>query len=236
MNIYKWTEPDSWSAIHVSFFDLSHLLFSWYNNVKAVLSWQTVYLQSTHSFSVIVKAFPSNRVYQTNNNANRWVIKFYDTSGQFVSSSDVFELNSAGTGQVTVNNILPGTYYAVFKWQSHLASYLSGIQIVANTENVFDFTTGSNLYGAQNLDAQTDNGIKYQTAGDLKPTSWNYDNTVNGNDISIILPMFPSAWINVLEPRNLNGDSEINSSDIGIIWTNFLQEDAFAEWWLFTWQ
>jgi hypothetical protein len=184
---------------------------------------------------VIVKAFPSNRVYQANNNANRWVIKFYDTNKQFVASSTLFELNGAGTGEWLVN-VLPGTYYVFFKWQSHLASYLSGV-IVTNTLSwsFFDFTTGTNLYGAQNLDAQTNNGMKYQTAWDLKPTVWDYDNIVNGNDISIILPLFPSAWINVLEPVNLNGDSEINSSDIGIIWTNFLQEDAFKEWILFTW-
>jgi hypothetical protein len=185
---------------------------------------------------VIVKAFPSNRVHQDTNNANRWVIKFYDTNKEFVASSDIFELNSAGTGQWFVN-VPSGTYYVFFKWQSHLASYLSGVIITTPLSwSFFDFTTWSNLYGAQNLDAQTDNGMKYQTAGDLKPTVWDYDNIVNGNDISIILPLFPSAWINVLEPVNLNGDTEINSSDIGIIWTNFLQEDAFKEWILFTWQ
>ena len=155
----------------------------------------------------------------------------------FVATSLPFNLDTMGTWSVAVNNLPPGTYYAIFKWQSHLASYLSGVTITLSWNILLDFTTWTNLYGAQNLDAQTDNGIKYQTAGDLKPTSGDYDYTINGNDISIILPSFPQSWVSVLDPRNLNGDSEINSSDIGIIGTNFLQEDPFlVNGGLFIWQ
>ena len=78
--------------------------------------------------------------------------------------------------------------------------------------------------------------MKYQSAWDLKPIVGDYDHIINGNDISIIITTFPQAWVDALEPRNLNGDTEINSSDIGIIWTNFLKEDPFIWWVLFTWQ
>ncbi len=233
MNIYKWTEQNSWSATHLSFFDLPQLIFSWYNDIKAVLSWTTVYLQSTHTFTFEVKAFPSNRVYQATNNANVWVLKFYDTDRNFVASSSGFTLNDMGTWSVVINDLPPGTYYAVFKWQSHLASYLSGVQVNVGTGNVFDFTTGSNLYGAQKLNSQTDDGNRYQIAWDLKPVAGDYDHVVNGNDVSIIVTTFPQGWVDALEPRNLNGDTEINSSDIGIIGTNFLQQDEFSVWWLF---
>lgn len=47
MNIYKWTDAMSWSAAHVSYFDLSHLIFSW-SNVKATLSGNTIYLQKIY--------------------------------------------------------------------------------------------------------------------------------------------------------------------------------------------
>ena len=184
---------------------------------------------------VTVKAFPSNRVYQATNNANRWVIKFYTTNKQFVSSSNMFDLNSAGTGEWLVN-IPAGTYYVFFKWQSHLASYLSGVVINGMWWYFFDFTTWTNLYSVQNLNDSVNDWMKYQSAWDLKPIVGDYDHIINGNDISIIITTFPQAWVDALEPRNLNGDTEINSSDIGIVWTNFLKEDPFIWWVLFTWQ
>ena len=67
MHIYKGTETNSGTASHVTFFDLNNLNFSGFN-VQALLSGQTIYLQKL--LNIVVKAFPSNRVYQTTNNAN----------------------------------------------------------------------------------------------------------------------------------------------------------------------
>ncbi len=185
-------------------------------------------------FSFIVKAYPSNRVYQSTNNANKWVIKIYNTNKQFVASSTEFELDSDGYGTWEIT-LTPWTYYAVFKWQSHLASYLSWITFTGSWD-ILDFTTGSNLYGAQTLDPLTDNGWRYQTAWDLKNIDGEYDFVINGNDISIILfGTFPQ-WAGVLDPRNLNGDTMINASDISIIGANCLKQDAFATiGGIFTW-
>ena len=47
MNIYKWAETTSWSSIYVSFFDLPNFVLSW-TNVKAILSWHTLYLQKIY--------------------------------------------------------------------------------------------------------------------------------------------------------------------------------------------
>lgn len=180
-------------------------------------------------FTVNVKAFPSNRVYQATNNANTWILKIYDSSKTLISTSPLFTLNSDGTGEASINAPAWGNYYVVFKWQSHLASYLSWVTIWGTGNDFFDFTTGVNLYGAQNLDSQTDNGKKYQTAWDLKNTNGEYDFVINGNDISIILyGTFPDLWVSILEPRNLNGDTAVNASDLSIIWANCLQQDAFA--------
>jgi hypothetical protein len=65
-------------------------------------------------FTIIIKAFPSNRVYQETNNANVGVLNFYDTNRVLVGTSSLVTLNSAGTGEVHLN-IPVGTYYAVFK-------------------------------------------------------------------------------------------------------------------------
>jgi hypothetical protein len=100
--------------------------------------------------------------------------------------------------------------------------------ILADGTDVFDFTTGTHLYDTQENSAG-DNGWRYQTAGDLKNTSDQYDYVINGNDISIMLyGSFPEYSVDELNPRNLNGDSAINASDISIIGNNVLRQDAFA--------
>lgn len=156
---------------------------------------------------------------------------------QFVVSSLPFSLwdDGYGTGEISIT---PGqNYYIVFKGQSHLASYISGQIITALGNDLFDFTTGNNLYDTQENSAG-DNGRRYQTAGDLKNTSDQYDHVINGNDISIMLyGTFPEYGVDAINPRNLNGDSAINASDISIIGNNVLKQDAFAaDWWLFIWQ
>ena len=47
MNIYKWTESASWTATYISFFDLPNFILSG-TNVKAVLSWHTLFLQKIY--------------------------------------------------------------------------------------------------------------------------------------------------------------------------------------------
>ncbi|EKD24982.1 MAG: hypothetical protein ACD_80C00142G0024 [uncultured bacterium (gcode 4)] len=180
------------------------------------------------TFPVYVKAFPSNRVYQETNNENIWILKIYDISKALIFTSQPFTLNSAGTGETLIYSP-PGAYYVAFKWQSHLASYLEGKIIWGTGIDFFDFTIGANLYGAQNINSQEDDGNKYQTAWDLKNTNGAYDFVINGNDISIVLNgTFPLYWASVLEPRNLNGDDAVNASDLSVIGGNALKKDSFA--------
>lgn len=177
---------------------------------------------------IIVKAFPSNRIYQASNNANIATIKIYDMEKNPITSSNPFTLSSGGTGQAYIN-ITNGTYYVVLKWQSHLASYLSWVDIWWLGWEILDFTTGTNLYGTQQLTSLQDDGNRYQTAGDLKNTLGDYDYIINGNDISIITKDGINEWeiIDVLDPRNLNGDSSFDVSDISVIGTNFDRHDPF---------
>ena len=187
------------------------------------------------TFPVTIKAFPSNRVYQDTNNENIWTLKIYDFSKTLLFTSQPFTLNSAGTGE-TLIYAPPGSYYVVFKWQSHLASYLDWENIWGTGIDFFDFTTWTNLHGTQNLNSTQDDGKQYQTAWDLKNTNGAYDFVINGNDISIILyGTFPQLWVNALDPRNLNGDTAVNASDLSVIWTNCLKQDAFAGGGLFIW-
>ena len=83
-------------------------------------------------------------------------------------------------------NVPAGNYYIVFKGQSHLASYLSGIALSGTGGEFLDFTTGTNLYGTQQLNESQDDGKRYQSAGDLQNIVGVYDHMVNGNDIAII--------------------------------------------------
>lgn len=178
------------------------------------------------SSPITVKAFPSNRVYQTTNNANSWILKIYDSNRTLVATSNAFELNSNGTGQALIN-VAAWTYYAVFKWQSHLASYLSGIMISGVWGEILDFTTGS-VYNTQNLNSAQDDWNQYQSAWDLKNILGIYDHTINGNDIAILTANgFQESGIGVLDPKNLNGDWAINVSDISVIGVNFEKTDPF---------
>ncbi len=179
------------------------------------------------TFPVDVKAFPSNRVYQATNNANTWILKVYDSSKTLIATSPLFTLNSAGTGEALIS-APAGTYYMVFKWQSHLASYLSGVILGGTWGEFLDFTTGTDLYNTQQLNDAEDDGYRYQTAGDLKNVLGDYDFTINGNDIAILTANGFQEWgINVLDPRNLNGDTAVNASDISVIGVNFAKTDPF---------
>ena len=187
------------------------------------------------TYPVIVKAFPSNRVYQATNNTNTWILKIYSSNKVLVSSSQPFTLNSAGTGEAFINAPL-GNYYVVFKWQSHLASYLSWKTIFATWWDFLDFTTGSSLYSSQQLNDNENDGNRYQTAWDLKNTQWVYDFQINGNDIAILTINGFQEWgIDALDPRNLNGDIAVNASDISVIWVNFAKTDPYFEHTTFTW-
>jgi len=196
----------------------------------------------SNAFTVNVKAFPSNRVYQSTNNANTGILKLYDNNKILISTSLPFTLNSVWTGEAFIS-APAGVYYVIFRGQSHLASYLSWVIIWWTGSDYFDFTTGSNLYNAQQLDDATDDGKRYQTAGDLINSLWIFDHLINGNDLTVVLwspGHFPEV-ADVWNPRNLNGDNEINTSDIGIIGTNFLKQDPFYNdpynpgWILFIW-
>lgn len=183
---------------------------------------------------VHVKAFPSNRIYQDTNKSNIWIIKIYDSNKHLISTSPLFTLNSAGTGEALIS-APAGTYYIVFKGQSHLASYLSGVMLGGAWGEFLDFTTGINLFSTQQLNESQDDGNRYQSAGDLKNVLGDYDFMVNGNDIAIITAAgLQEWWIPVLDPRNLNGDGSINASDISVIGVNFEKTDMFFDG-LFTW-
>ena len=163
------------------------------------------------------------------------MIKLYNASKQLVATSPLFTLNGAGTGEALIT-APADTYYIVFKWQSQLASYLSGVTISGLWGEFLDFTTGSNLHWTQQLNSAQDDGYRYQSAGDLKNTLGVYDYMVNGNDIAILTANGLAEWgIDVLDPRNLNADWAVNASDISVIGVNFEQTDMFYHNTFFTW-
>lgn len=178
---------------------------------------------SATASSYQLKVFPWNR--RKADLASKWEIRFISQDMLLVYSTGV-TTNSSWIAEFSA--LIPdGVYYVVYKWQSHLASYLSGVIIEAgSTINMFDFTTWSNLLWVQNFTNSEDNGFRYQIAWDLKSVDWKYDFTVNGNDIAIIKPWYGQD-VDDFDPRDLNWDNKINVSDYAIIWANFEQQDVF---------
>ena len=170
-----------------------------------------------------LKVFPWDRTKPTL--ANRWEIRFYDKNKQLVYFSWDIETDSWWIAEFSA--LIPdGVYDVIYKWQSHLASYLSGVQVSAWTTYLFDFTTWLNLVWAK--DKYNNDGFKYQIAWDLKNASWAYDFTINWMDVSVITYYwYVNNGVDPLDPRNLNWDDAINGSDLSIIWINFMQQDVF---------
>lgn len=178
-----------------------------------------------------VKVYPGSRSKPTL--ANKWEIRFYQWSGLIYSDDNII---SDASWNAEFSALIPdGIYTVVYKWQSHLASYLYDMPVIAWTTYMFDFTTWSNLLWVQNFTNTTDNGSKYQIAWDLKNIEWKYDFTVNGNDIAIITVSWFVAEVPELDPRDLNWDKVVNVSDLAIIWANFEQQDIFFEGHLYNW-
>jgi len=181
----------------------------------------------------IIKLYPWSRPGW--NYSNKWELRFYDINRQFVKSGFV-ENDGLGSGAF-LQSVPSWEYYIVYKWQSHLASYLSGVSIVEWEPMILDFTTGTNLYNIQNKSLATDDWNRYQIAWDMKNIAWAYDFTINGNDISSIVYWsgLVEWWIDVLDPKNLNWDTAINGADISVVGINFQKIDPFASTSLFVW-
>jgi len=165
-----------------------------------------------------IKVYPGSRT--KGDFSNKWELRFYDTHKQLIFSGSI-QTNILGMGNLQ-QNIAPGTYYVVYKGQSHLASYLSGIQVIDGQSMTLDFTTG-NIYSAE--DGLW--GLKYQTAGDLRWAA-PLDFVINGIDLSILISSgIIDQGVSVLDPKNLNGDGAINTADIGVLGNNFVKVDPF---------
>lgn len=180
-----------------------------------------------------LKAFPWSR--SKPSLANRWEIRFYDTDGELVYSNENILTDSWWNAEFSA--LIPdGTYTVVYKWQSHLASYLYNISVIAGSTFIFDFTTWNTLSWVQNYTSITDNGSKYQIAWDLKNMKGKYDFTVNWNDVTIVTVSWFVDHVDDLDPRDLNWDNVINVMDLAIIWANFEQEDVFLPGNMYGWK
>lgn len=229
---YYWISVysgDGNTWVFIDQFTWTQIVFSG-TNIKAILtwtSWNVILLIRMWNF--IIKVYPSSR--SVSDFSNLWEIRFYNQSKVLIYSGGIGTTN-LGTWNI-IDEIPAWTYYVIYKWQSHLSSYVSWFVVVQNSWLMFlDFTTGTNLYWAQNYSSEEDDWYRYQTAWDFKNKSWYYDFTVNWNDISVLVwSWLIENWIALLDPKNLNWDVALNASDISIIWTNFEKEDAaFFGW------
>ena len=172
-----------------------------------------------------LKVFPWSR--SKPSLANKWEIRFYNMNDELVYFNE--DILSDSSWNAEFSALIPdGLYNVVYKWQSHLASYLSGVSVIAWRTFMFDFNSWSNLIWVKNKSDNEDDWFKYQIAWDLKNISWKYDFIVNSLDISVLtMSWYIDSGVSELDPKNLNGDTAINWSDLSIIWINFKQQDIF---------
>lgn len=172
-----------------------------------------------------IKTYPGSRPWADFSNIG--YLKLYDEN-KYLVASGIVTTDALWSGQIILPNVPTAMYSIVYKWQSQLASYLSGILVTWGSALFLDFTTWSHLFNTQNLSLTQDDGNQYQIAGDLKNINGVYDYKVNGNDLSILtMSGFIDVWVSVLDPKNLNGDTAINVSDISVIGTNVEKTDDF---------
>ena len=196
---------------------------SWYINQ---IPRKAIFIRSMLNATAIryqVKVFPWSR--GSNPLTNIWEIRFYDWDNCVFSGIITWDENWIATFDAI---IWDGEYTVVYKWQSHLASYLENVHVGSWYSTGFDFTTWDNLYWVQNFSNAQDDWNKYQIAGDLKNKNWIYDFVVNWNDISVITKSWFLDEVDMYDPRDLNWDWWINVSDISVIWVNFLKYDVFS--------
>ena len=209
-----------WCLLYVPYW----VEMSWYINP---ISRKAIFINAMLNATAVryqVKAFPGSRSQPWLSNI--WEIRFYKWNNCVYSGIILtWDENWIATFDAIIRD---DVYTVVYKWQSHLASYLENVRIGSWYATGFDFTTWANLFWVQKYSNMEDNWFRYQIAGDLKNSSWDYDFMVNGNDITVLL----TAWLEDVEdndPRDLNWDNVVNVSDVSIIWTNFEQEDIFKK-------
>lgn len=180
-----------------------------------------------------LKVFPWDR--SKPSLANRWEIRFYDESNELIYSNDNILTDSWWNAEFSA--LIPdGIYTVVYKWQSHLASFMYDIPVIAGQTVWFDFTTWNSLSWVQNYTTLSDNGSKYQIAWDLKNKKGKYDFTVNWNDVTIVTASWFLDHVDDLDPRDLNWDNVVNVMDLAIIWANFEKEDIFLSGNIYGWK
>lgn len=186
-----------------------------------------------------LKVFPWSRSQW--NLDNVWEVRFYDSSKNLIYSTGII---SDLVWIAEFSALIPdGLYTVVYKWQSHLASYLYNISVIAWNTYMFDFTTWDKLYGVQNFNNVNDDWYRYQIAWDLENIYWVYDFEINANDIAIIVPKWENV-VNDCDPvadcasKDLNWDWVINTLDLTIIWVNFAKKDIFYDGgaYMFSWR
>lgn len=163
-----------------------------------------------------VKVFPSNR-YAPWYRWSYWKLLFYlEWDSNTVVYSGFVTTNTDGLWTY-IEDLESWTYDIVYKWQSHLASYLSSVAIIWWEINTLDFTQWSNLSGTI-----TEWSDEYQIAWDLKNIDWYYDGEVNVWDITVLIwSLEYGESSDQYSEYNLNGDSIVNNIDLSVIIANF---------------
>ena len=179
-----------------------------------------------------LKVYPSDRSsYSKKWNIGTMLLYSINNTGQILFSWEV-QTDSNWEWVVTAN-IPNWEYFVVYKWLSHLASYLSWFVIDWESEVIFDFTTWNNLFSTKQYSTLIDDWYRYQVAWDLQNINWLHDWKINVNDITVLVSdvcWYNSTIVDQYHHCNLNGDSMVNMADIWVIITNIWKDWPFLQW------
>ena len=173
---------------------------------------------------------------------SKWKILFYPPNhnpNDLPIESWYIIMNHNGFGELEWVTVLAGTYDVVYKWWHHLASYIQNVTI--NEWDTLDFVR----YAIWVWEEEHIEQLKYnswwtfQIAWDLPTANNNYDNVINGTDLSVLLSDRCHYREDVATGFicDLNGDHRVDSSDASVIFANLDVVDSLyhSNFGLFTW-
>jgi len=171
---------------------------------------------------------------------SRWKILFYPANhnqNDLPIESWYVIMDHEGFGVLTWVKVLAGTYDVVYKWRHHLASYIPNVTI--NEWDTLDFVLNAIWVSEVDHEEQLkwNSWWTYQIAWDMPRSTNDYDNIINGNDLSVLFERTMCPYLESVSAGHicdLNNDGRVDSSDATAIMQNLDFEDTAYYDWVFT--
>lgn len=171
---------------------------------------------------------------------SKWKLLFYPwnhVASDLPIASGYVVMDHDGLGELEWVTVLAGTYDVVYKWRHHLASYIPNVTI--NEWDTLDFVLNAIWVSEVDHEEQLkwNSWWTYQIAWDMPRSTNDYDNIINGNDLSVLFERTMCPYLESVSAGHicdLNNDGRVDSSDATAIMQNLDFEDTAYYDWVFT--